>query len=270
MNQRISKWLAGGMVGVLLLSSVACSTGTVQIKQAEIGELKTETQIVELQGAESATVEVDMGVGGLTIDSGASALMDAEFISNVPSWKNPEVEYKVSGGVGNLVVRAPENHDMPADGFRYDWNLKLNDEIPMDLTLNLGVGEPKLKLGGLTLRDVRIVGGAGNLSVDLADSKSLDELNIVAGVGNTEMDLRGQWEKDVEVNFQGGVGEATLTLPQDIGVRVEVTEGLGKISVSGLNRDGDTYVNDQYGKSPVTLTIKVTVGVGEITLDGGE
>jgi predicted membrane protein len=70
----------------------------------------------------------------------------------------------------------------------------------------------------------------------------------------------------VDVTVRGGVGEATILLPSDVGVKAEVRGGLGELNVSGLTKDGDIYVNDAYGKSDVTITLDVEGGVGEITL----
>ena len=43
--------------------------------------------------------------------------------------------------------------------------------------------------------------------------------------------------------------------------------GLGAIHADGFQKQGDAYVNDQYGRSPVTLQIEVEGGVGEINLE---
>ena len=45
--------------------------------------------------------------------------------------------------------------------------------------------------------------------------------------------------------------------------------GVGDVSASGLNQNGDTYTNDSYGESDVTLNIDISGGVGQITLDTG-
>jgi hypothetical protein len=67
------------------------------------------------------------------------------------------------------------------------------------------------------------------------------------------------------------VGRATIRLPRDVGVHVVARGGIGAINASGFQKQGDAYVNDAYGKSPVTLQIEVEGGVGEINLElGGE
>ena len=42
--------------------------------------------------------------------------------------------------------------------------------------------------------------------------------------------------------------------------------GLGTIDAHGLKHDGDEYTNELYGKSPVTIHLKVEGGVGRIVL----
>ena len=58
--------------------------------------------------------------------------------------------------------------------------------------------------------------------------------------------------------------------PSAVGVYVDVLSGIGKISTNGLRRDGNTYMNDAYGKAEVTLRINISAGVGEINLELGE
>jgi len=48
---------------------------------------------------------------------------------------------------------------------------------------------------------------------------------------------------------------------------VHASGGIGSIDTHGLKREGDEYVNDAYGKSPVSIKMNVEGGVGEITLD---
>jgi hypothetical protein len=62
------------------------------------------------------------------------------------------------------------------------------------------------------------------------------------------------------------VGEANIRLPKNVGVIVHASGGLGTIDAHGLKHDGDEYTNELYGKSPVTIRLKVEGGVGRIVL----
>jgi hypothetical protein len=79
------------------------------------------------------------------------------------------------------------------------------------------------------------------------------------------MDLRielGAGEGRLEI----GVGEATVYLPKDVGISAEVSGGLGDISVQGLEKKGDRYVNEAYGRAARQIRLEITGGVGSIKL----
>jgi hypothetical protein len=86
------------------------------------------------------------------------------------------------------------------------------------------------------------------------------------GAGKTTVDLTGDYARNFDASIKGGVGEATVLLPSEVGVRARAEGGLGKINAKGLQREGNSYVNDAYGNSDVTLDVDVQGGVGEINL----
>jgi predicted membrane protein len=75
---------------------------------------------------------------------------------------------------------------------------------------------------------------------------------------------------DLDARIKAGVGRVTVDLPEDTGVRVETSKGIGKVSLSGLRQKGGYYVNDAYGKTDVELDIRVEAGIGAIELRAGE
>jgi len=249
-------------VMVLLLTGGCIGRGP----RLRIGALKTESQSVELGGAESVRVEIEMGAGELDVAGGGGELLDAGFTYNVAEFK-PQVNYSD----GLLVVRQPEVEGRASvwdiDDYRYEWDLRLNDDVPMEMSVTLGAGRTDLKLGSLSLTGLDIEAGAGEVTVDLSGAPSLTRLNVKMGAGELDLNLTGDWQADLDAQIEGGVGGATLRLPRTSGVRVEVEGGLGTINARGLTKDGSAYVNDAYGQSDVTLRIDVKAGVGAIDLE---
>jgi len=208
-------------------------------------EARTESQRVELGGAESARVEINMGAGLLQITGGAQDLLEANFTYSQESWK-PEVSYAVSGSEGVLSIKQPSvTGVLPSPELRYEWALRFNSEVPMEMKIEMGVGGGELELGDLNLR----------------------KLDLSVGVGGAEISLDGDWEADLDARIDGGVGGVTLTLPRDVGVRVEAETGLGGVGAPGFHRQGDVFTNDAYGSAEVTLNIKLKVGVGGVQLN---
>lgn len=252
-------------VVALLVFSLGCVT--VSVNQVEVGDLETKTETVARGDAESARVEIRMMSGDLSVDGGADDLLNADFAYNIPSWE-PEVTYQVEAGAGRLTIRQPSTDEVPVgDSLRYEWDLELNDAVPMDVRLDMGAGQGNLDLGSLDITRLDLTVGAGDLTVDLSGNESLERLEADVGAGQLSIDLRGDWTQDVRVTIQGGFGRTHLRLPGDIGVRVNVSQGIGDVVADGLQRDGNTYVNAVYGTSDVTLDIVIQAGVGTIELE---
>jgi len=256
-----------GVAVVVLLATIGCSLIG---PAAEVGELRTKSESVPLGDAESVHVEINMAAGELAISGGANDLMEADFTYNVEELE-PEVDYRE----GQLVVRTPDaglriGSLWNLDDYRYEWDLRFNDDVPMEMKVEVAAGKANLHLGSLSLASVEIGTGASEVEVDLADSSSLTSLNIDAGVGQTTVDLSGDWQDDLDANISSGVGELSVRLPPRVCVRVEVDEGLGEVRTQGLANDGGVYVNDACGSSDVTLRIDVSAGVGAVNLEVDE
>lgn len=222
----------------VLVSTCACTTG-----RARLGEMQKDSRSVELGGAKSARVNLKMGAGEMKITGGSSNLGDAQFTYNVPSWK-PRLDYDVRGGQGRLEIEQPAKGTSPA-GSHNEWDLRLNDHVPMELHIEMGAGRADLTLGTL----------------------SLSRLELEMGAGESTLDLTGNWKQNLDARIEAGVGSGTIRLPRDIGVRVTVQGGIGAVSARDFKREGDAYVNDAYGKSHVTLRLDVQGGIGEVNLE---
>jgi hypothetical protein len=95
----------------------------------------------------------------------------------------------------------------------------------------------------------------------------LTGLRIETGAGNTNVDLSGALDHDLNATIEAGVGELSVKLPGEMGVRVSADTGIGGLTNSGLVKDGDDYVNADYGSAPYTLFLNIQAGIGSIHLD---
>jgi len=229
------------LINVVLLAALLLAS-CVSSDDVRVGKLRTETKSVELGDAKSVYAKINIGAGNLKVTGGAEKLLEADFTYNVAKLK-PEVEFTD----GTLVVKHPDarGYRSPQDikDFRNEWNLRLNNDVPMDLSLEMGAGTSDLQLAGL----------------------SLIGLDIMLGAGKSTVDLSGGWTRDLDLTINAGAANITVRLPKDIGVRVEVA-AMGRIEASGLKQDGYVYTNEAYGTSEVTLHITIEAGIGQINL----
>jgi hypothetical protein len=232
---------------VLLVLALAVMAGCdIDGDRVTPGELRNVSRTVPLGAARSAKVSLEMKAGEMKVEGGATNLFEGDFSYNVTNWK-PDVTYDVSDGVGNLRVEQPEA-GRSAGHTRNEWNVRLNNQTPLDMKVIMGAGQATLNLAGLALRRM--------------------ELNI--GAGEVTVDLSGDWKDDVSAQIHGGVGKATIRLPRAVGVYVVAHGGLGAINANDLQKQNGAYVNDLYGKSPVAVRVEVEGGVGEIDLELGK
>ena len=207
--------------------------------------MQDKSRSVPPENAKSVRAHLVMKAGELKVSGAADELMEADFSYNIAKWK-PQVNYDVSGDKGELSVKQGSSGDNQlGSGARNEWDVRLNDEIPTDLTVEMGAGKSDLDLDSLTLTGV----------------------DLQMGAGKTTVDLTGDYGRGFDASIQGGVGQATVMLPSEVGVRAKAEGGIGKINTSGLTKDGNFYLNEAYGNSDVTLNVDVEGGVGEINLE---
>lgn len=225
---------------VPLLALALCATGCI-VERA--GPAQHDFQAVDLDNTELVRVNLTMGAGTLRVDTGTDKLVAADFTYNIAAWK-PEMRYTKNADRGTLTIRQPDHAGSHFGKTDYEWDLRLNREVPLDLNVQFGAGEAHLDVGGMALRDL--------------------EVNM--GVGQLDLDLRGSPKKSYDVRIRGGVGEAVVHLPSDVGVEAEAHGGIGSIQASHLRHDGGRYYNDAWEESKVRIHLDVQGGVGSIRL----
>jgi hypothetical protein len=209
-----------------------------------VNDVRTESQSIDLESATSANVQIEFAAGELKVEGGANNLLDASFRYNVDDWK-PEVAYRENGTQGTLRVSQVGNDRLPVGGeLINEWALQLGNHVPMDLVIRTGAGNSELDLSGL----------------------DITSLSVETGAGVTNVNLGGDWQHDVNVSIQGGVGELTVNLPAEMGVRVDMDTALVTVTANGLIKEENGYVNKAFGTSPHTLTLKLQAGVGSVVL----
>jgi hypothetical protein len=211
------------------------------VDREQAGPTQYDSRAIERDNSELLRLNLEMGAGNLKVGTGTSKLAQAYFTYNVPSWK-PVVEYSP----GDLTIRQPGSTHTHLGNIKYEWDLRLGRQIPLDLRVHFGAGEAQLDLGSLDLRDV----------------------NIEMGVGKIQMDLRGDPTHDYSVHIQGGVGEATVHLPVKAGIYATARGGIGEIRVRGLRKVGDHWENEAYKTAKVKVRLDVQGGIGRIELIG--
>ncbi|TFG49642.1 MAG: hypothetical protein E4H33_01820, partial [Anaerolineales bacterium] len=148
---------------VLSLAVLSCITSPITV------QIRSQSEKVELEDAESVNVDILMRAGKLEVNGGADSLLEGEFFYSNRAYA-PEVSYRVrSNGVGSLQILQDDKPGIQIPpSYKNDWDLTFNNDIPMDMEVTLGAGESILNLGDLALDNFTMQMGAGESYVDLS------------------------------------------------------------------------------------------------------
>jgi hypothetical protein len=205
--------------------------------------MQHQSRTVDRGDVKNVRATLEMNAGDINLSGGSSHLLEADFDYRSSSG-TPKVDYSISGTTGDLRISQDDNDNHIRTTSDNHWTLHLANNVPLEIKIDMGAGH-----GNLRLRDIDVT-----------------RFNLDIGAGQVDVDLTGDRKSNLTADIEGGVGEANIRLPKNVGVIVNASGGLGTIDAHGLKHDGDEYTNDLYGKSPVTIHLKVEGGVGRIVL----
>jgi hypothetical protein len=163
----------------------------------------------------------------------------------------------------------------------------------VDLALNVGLGavDADVELGGLRLTDLnletgasravirfsqpnatrcqhaQLSAGAAELSVIGLGNSRCDRIDFEGGVGKVALDFGGAWAASSDVEVRMAMGELTLRLPRQVGVRLTLDKFFSSFHPAGLVRRGNSFESPKYDRDNRHLDIAVTSAVGQVRVE---
>lgn len=204
---------------------------------------KEDTFQVKKDDAQKLDVEINLGVGEMTVSKGAKEWLEVNAQYNINKLA-PEVKYKLRGNTGEIEIDHKGSSKVKIGNTKNLWDVQLNEDIPMDLSIETGASKAMLDLRGL----------------------KLEKLDIETGVGDLNVDLGGDWKKSFKTNIETGVGQTTVILPSEVGVKITTEKGIGSMNLEGFIAKGKgVFVNEAYEKADIVLEVNSELGVGDVT-----
>ncbi len=274
---------------------LALLAGTVLLSGCDLEEMLP-AEMVSLQRSQplagetalDATVRFDIGSLEVAAERGAGVYsLDLDYDR---SGYEPQIEYDSSpGGRGELSVRLESTGRKILRGEAKGNKLRLNlaDSLPLNLKITSGVGDSRLLLSDLRLRQleleagvgatklstyepnpitcdrVRLRSGVGSLDAAGLGNLNFRELDFEGGVGGAALEFSGEWKQDASIRIEVGVGGVTVRMPREVGVRVEAQKHfLSGLHLEGFEKRDDDYYSKSYDGAKVRVSIRVTTGVG--------
>jgi hypothetical protein len=207
------------------------------------GNIETENASIDLQGASTASLKINHGAGELKIHSGANLneLAHGSFSGGL--------DHKANRNGDRLEVKmrpAKDVMDFPFFGPRtqLDWDVALNPEIPIALTMNLGANKAMLDLRDLKMTDLKLETGASETRVTLP------------AVGRYRAD------------FDLGAASLEVIVPDGLSVRIHASIGAASLQVneSRFPRNGSYYQSPDYDSAANIVDMTIDAGAASINV----
>ena len=201
-----------------------------------------------LDGASSGEVRIVMGAGETSLQGGAPSdtLMVATVFSKAPEWQPEFTESQnTSRKSVTMIDKGHKAKEWVAIHSPNNWEILLNDRVPLDLMVNVGAGDSRLRLGSL----------------------NLTTLTVDNGAGDTEIDLAGYRGGRFNAKIMNGVGDITLRVPKNSNTRVILLHGVGDVTSNGFEQHDESYTTPGFTPSLAANEILVKQGVGSINIE---
>jgi len=241
---RRSIWVAlvGGLVVLALMAGSLYVMGAgVQSGRALPGEQVTQP----LNGATQARVDLAPAAGTMHVYAlpGGDNLVDGTVATATGEVTTSEVS--TSGGtmVFSLRSKGGVYFFSNATQGRYNWNIGLSPQVPIDLRTAIGAGSMDIDLSGLQI---------SNLQVDVA-----------VGSATVTLPEKGRFQ----AKMSGAIGQLVVIVPSGMQVRIRAENGLASVSApAGYQQQGKVYTSPGYANADNAVDLEISQAIGQIVI----
>jgi hypothetical protein len=198
-----------------------------------------------LKGVEEARLVINYGAGRLTVDGRAAPdeLLHGRFGTGL------EYDTKEEGERVTVHLRPPNGGAYAPWNWRdqnRDWELSLNNAIPLELEVETGAAEAILDLREMQVRRFRLKTGA-----------SESRVTFPAQAGHTQAAV------------DSGMASVTLRIPEGVAAQIEAEAGMAEVKVDPQRfpRAGKAYRSIDYDTAANRLDLTIHVGVGSVSVE---
>ncbi len=203
---------------------------------------KAQSLSIPLESARSARIKLDHGAGRLNIQAGAASteLLNGSF--------GAEVENSTRFEADQMQVKLRNSQQFWAwyPGESLDWDIRLNDTIPLSLKIDSGASSSTLDLTNLKVVDLDIDTGA-----------SSTQISLPANAGNTRVDI------------DSGAASLNLSIPTGVAARIRVKSGIASVNVDSIRfprLEAGIYQSADYATAANRADITIDTGVGSVEI----
>jgi len=200
---------------------------------------------IPLEQASQADIRINHGAGRLSIAAlpNSDQFLTGDFIGGVDN----EITREGTRISARLSTPSEIFWGIPwmgmSDGF--SWQINLNPEVALDLTLKTGASENKLNLTDLKVTNLNLDTGASSTSIYLPAHSGYTKANVHAGAASVD-----------------------IIFPQNVAGRVRIQSGLAGININNARfpQNGSFYQSPGFDSAEDKVEMYIETGVGRISI----
>lgn len=229
-----------------------------------------------LDGATTASIDINTGTGNLTIDGLASGgqLLATGTVEYMEGQDPPTPRASTSHGQATFALKAEggrrPSFRMPwsACNGATTWQIHLNPAVSSDITAHSGGGNVKLHLAGMVVARVCADSGGGNLEVVLPENAARLDVAARSGGGNVVVEVGSGAIGSGTVDAESGAGNVTVRVPSGLAARIHATTGMGKAIIDPrfTKLDAGLYQSLDYDSAVDKVEISIKSGAGNVSV----
>ena len=204
-----------------------------------------ETKVLETKEypeIERASIKLNIDVGKLVLGESTPLLYECisqyRFREFEPFEKFSHTEKEAD----ILIYHSPVTRKVISSNIKNNWELKLNNQIIYDLSVETG---------------------AINVDCNLSDFK-VEKLYIESGASNINLVLP---QYNSKIIIDTGVSNINIAIPKNVGATVNIDSGIAVKDLDDFIKRSGTYISHNYNESEFIAEIEINCGVSDIDID---
>jgi hypothetical protein len=201
---------------------------------------------IPLEGAGKVGVKLSFGAGRLNLSGGAAPneVVSGSFEAGV------DHSTRLEGDTLRVNLR-PRYEDWWAmpwmwGGYRREWTVRLNPQVPLSLEVEAGASESRLDLSQLRAHDFRLQIGASSA-----------DLTLPAAAGSTK------------ARVEAGAASVKIRVPPGVAARIKFSGGAASFQADPARfpKVGAVYQSSDYDSAPNKVDLDIEAGAGGVRID---
>ncbi|PIR68206.1 hypothetical protein COU49_02590 [Candidatus Nomurabacteria bacterium CG10_big_fil_rev_8_21_14_0_10_35_16] len=235
-------WL-GSLFSIIITFAIVSIMVFYFILPAPVNLLQTFSfNIPKSLDAEHTDILIELGASSVEIESGSESLIAGELNSNVATLSTENI---IKDGVQLVTIKMQESFKRMKEGLADNLNFILAEDVPLSIQMKSGASNINFDASNIILE---------NFELDTSASKVVLKF--------------GEKAKNTNVLLKAGVSSVDITIPKNVGARIQMSGALNQNHFPEFNKiDDNQYQTDNYNTSVNKIDIFIESEVSSVSIN---